>query len=106
MVSVGSGGGGRWVTEVAVVACLLLGAVGCSSGDGGKPPGVTVPTGSAAATASSSSTPSSTSGESAIDITTKPSVVTVAYADAVMDELDRILSDAIREFVAADGPTQ
>ena len=32
--------------------------------------------------------------------------MTVEYADAVMDELDRILSDAIREFVAADGPTK
>ena len=32
--------------------------------------------------------------------------MTVAYADAVMDELDRILSDAIREFVAANGPTK
>ena len=32
--------------------------------------------------------------------------MTVAYADAVMDELDRLLSDAIRDFVANDGPTR
>lgn len=34
-----------------------------------------------------------------------PDTITVEYAQAVMDELDRVLGDAIRELVAAKGPS-
>ena len=92
----------------AVVALAGLGACGGDGdgdGDGGSdadPQGASVPDDGEA----SSSTTTTTTPSSAVDITKKPDTVTVEYADAVMDELDRILSDAIREFVAADGPTK
>ena len=102
---VGVRGGGRpgRLGRLAVVACLLAAALpACGGGsDGSGRTGATVPKEST--TSSSSST---TTAVAAIDITKKPDVVTVAYADAVMDELDRLLSDAIRDFVANDGPTK
>jgi hypothetical protein len=96
----------RLAAAAAVVACLA--ASSCGGGGGGRGDGAsgpTVPDGPGGS-GSSSSAPSTTAAAAAIDITTKPSVVTVAYADAVMDELDRLLSDAIRDFVANDGPTK
>lgn len=94
--------------SLAVPSLLLTGA--CSGGgdsDGaGDRPGATVPTAAGADSSTSSTSAVPGSGAAAIDITTKPATITVEYADAVMDELDRLLSDAIREFVAADGPTK
>src|SRR5688500_14419542 len=89
----------------AIVACMgLLTAGACGGGNADDDrPGATVPDG---AGEDSSSTTTTAPAAAAIDITKKPVTVTVEYADAVMDELDRILSDAIREFVAADGPTK
>jgi hypothetical protein len=95
---------GRAAPALVVLLVLsVLSSAACGRGGGGADrPGVTVPDGDA----SSASSSSSTTTTAAIDITVKPATVTVAYADAVMDELDRVLSDAIREFVAADGPTK
>jgi hypothetical protein len=100
-----------WTVLVATVVGLVLGVGACGGGgDGGSGadrPGATVPDDEgASAGGSTTSTAGGSAGDVPIDITTKPSVVTVAYADAVMDELDRVLSEAIREFVAADGPTK
>ena len=99
----GRGRGRGWL--VAVVGAVAVVAASCGGGgsSGGDGPGATVPEGSAGSGSSASTT---TTAPAAIDITAKPDVVTVAYADAVMDELDRLLSEAIREFVANDGPTK
>jgi hypothetical protein len=86
---------------VALAAFVALAGACGGSGGGSGASGATVPKDTSPTSASSA--PSTTA---AIDITSKPPVVTVAYADAVMDELDRLLSDAIREFVANDGPTK
>jgi hypothetical protein len=97
---------GRGWPLLFVVVALASPLAGCNNrrGSGADRPDVTVPSGTGSS--SSKSTTSTTAAAAAIDITTKPATVTVAYADAVMDELDRILSDAIREFVAANGPTK
>jgi hypothetical protein len=92
-----------------VVVALLAGLIASSCGGGGggggaDRPGATVPAGDEAG--ATTTTTGAVQPLPPIDITTKPATVTVEYADAVMDELDRILSDAIREFVAADGPTK
>ena len=80
------------------------GGSGSGSGSGSDRPGATVPDGEAGGSTTTTAPDASTT--TSIDITTKPATITVAYADAVMDELDRVLSDAIREFVANNGPTK
>ena len=113
MLAVGLGRFRRWWSCVLACAVLVAGP-GCGRGDGGDDrPGPTVPDGGGVDRDGSDGGDgldgigSSTSTSAvAIDITVRPATVTVEYANAVMDELDRILSDAIREFVAADGPTK
>src|SRR5690242_9039372 len=81
-----------WLCACGVVAGACSGGGG---GSGSPKTGAKVPVES---TTTSSTVATTTTV--AVDITKKPDVVTVAYADAVMDELDRLLSDAIRDFVA------
>src|SRR4051794_9997922 len=86
------GGGGRRrrrapcpVVVVAAAVCVSLRAGACGGGSARHgATGATVPD-----DVSSPTTPTSTTASTvpAIDITTKPPVVTVEYADAVMDEL-------------------
>lgn len=73
----------------SALVCLTL--VACPGSDDDDPD-VTVPR----STSSTSTT---------IDVTTVPDEITIAYAQAVMDELDRVLGDAIRELVAAGAPS-
>ena len=111
----GAGGAGRTAAVLCCVALAVAGAGGACGGSGGDDedddrPGATVPDDDSGSYGDESSSTTMTtaagSGSATIDITKKPDTITVEYADAVMDELDRILSDAIREFVAADGPTK
>lgn len=69
-----------------MLASLPLAGCGSSKGS----PGATVPRPTTSTT---------------ISVATVPAVITVAYAQAVMDELDKILGDAIRELVASKGPS-
>ncbi|MBW3651290.1 MAG: hypothetical protein KY458_12060, partial [Actinobacteria bacterium] len=78
----------------ATVVLLGLTLAACDSAGGTRPVGPTVPLESPTTTAP------------AIDITQKPDVVTVEYAQAVMVELDRILGEAVRAMVADDGPNK
>jgi hypothetical protein len=96
------GGGRRSVVASVFVALLAAACDSGGSGDGSwsDRPGATVPDDDGDGVVSTTTT------AAAIDVSVKPETITVAYADAVMDELDRVLSDAIREFVAADGPTK
>lgn len=41
-----------------------------------------------------------------IDVTTVPATITLAYAQAVMDALDKVLGEALREFARDKVPTQ
>lgn len=92
LVDLGKGTGlraaGRWsvMAVIAMVAVLALATCGGSKAG----PGATVPR------------PTTTT---TISVATVPEVITVAYAQAVMDELDRVLGDAIRELVASKGPS-
>lgn len=76
----------RPVAVAAAVAMVI--AAGCGSSKGS--PGATVPEPTTSTT---------------ISVATVPDTITVEYAQAVMDELDRVLGDAIRELVAAQGPS-
>lgn len=77
---------GRPVAVAAAVAMVI--AAGCGSSKGS--PGATVPEPTTSTT---------------ISVANVPDTITVEYAQAVMDELDRVLGDAIRELVAAQGPS-
>lgn len=74
----------RWVA----VAMAVVAIAGCESSDGS--PGATVPEPTTSTT---------------ISVATVPDTITVEYAQAVMDELDRVLGDAIRELVSAKAPS-
>ncbi len=81
--------------RVALLALALsLALAACDSAGGMRPVGPTVPL------------ESTTTAPPPIDITTKPEVVTVEYAQAVMVELDRVLGEAVRAMVADDGPNK
>ena len=106
-------GRGRGRGRGLALACVLAATTACGgagggdgSADGSDRPGATVPEDDGAGGSWTTSSSSGSGSSASIDITTKPATITVEYADAVMDELDRVLSDAIREFVAADGPTK
>ncbi len=77
---------------LAALAALALG--GCGDAGGERPVGPTVPV------------EETTTTVAAIDITHKPDVVTVEYAQAVMVELDRVLGEAVRAMVADGGPNK
>lgn len=86
---------GRRRGRVALLALALsLAVTACDSAGGMRPVGPTVPL------------ESTTTPTPPIDITTKPDVVTVEYAQAVMVELDRVLGEAVRAMVADDGPNK
>lgn len=81
--------------RVALLALALsLALTACDSAGGMRPVGPTVPL------------EATTTAVPPIDITTKPDVVTVEYAQAVMVELDRVLGEAVRAMVADDGPNK
>lgn len=82
--------------EVRLVAAALgaVALVTCGRGDRPGPVGPTVPV------------EETTTTVAAIDITHKPEVVTVDYAQAVMVELDRVLGEAVRAMVADGGPNK
>ncbi|MDP9441913.1 MAG: hypothetical protein M3P34_07020 [Actinomycetota bacterium] len=81
-------------SRLATVALVAVSLAACDRAGGTGPIGPTVPL------------ESTTTAAPAIDITTKPDVVTVEYAQAVMVELDRILGEAVRAMVADDGPNK
>ena len=81
----------RW-RMLSMVAAIGLVLAACSSDGGAEQSDATVPG------------PSSTTTTS-IDVSRVPDTITVEYAQAVMDELDRLLGDAIRELVAAGVPS-
>lgn len=76
---------------LSMVAAIGLVLAACSSDGGAEQSDATVPG------------PSSTT--TSIDVSRVPDTITVEYAQAVMDELDRLLGDAIRELVAAGVPS-
>ncbi|MBW3615465.1 MAG: hypothetical protein KY439_09190 [Actinobacteria bacterium] len=82
----------RWARTTLVLLALTIAA--CDSAGGTDPVGPTVPL------------EPTTTTPPAIDITKKPDVVTVEYAQAVMAELDRILGEAVRAMVADNGPNK
>lgn len=86
-LKLGRGGGRR---ALAVAMATLLGVSACGGGSDAKPSGATMPKATTTTT---------------IDISVVPDEITVAYAQAVMDELDRVLGEAIRELVAKGEPT-
>ncbi len=81
-------------SRLATVALVAVSLAACDRAGGTDPIGPTVPL------------ESTTTAAPAIDITTKPDVVTVEYAQAVMVELDRLLGEAVRAMVADDGPNK
>ena len=80
---------------VLVVMALVASGSACDNAGGSNGTGATVP--------EDTTTTSTTAAP--IDITTRPDVITLDYADAVMAELDRLLTEGVTSMVAADGPT-
>src|SRR3979409_2431625 len=82
---------GRWVggvVSIGVTAAALAGCGGGHSRSGGTR--ATVPTGPTATT---------------VDVAHVPATIDATYAQHVMDTLDQVLGDALRDFAANRGPT-
>lgn len=82
----------------AIVVLLALAGAACDQADGTDAPRT-------GATVREDATTTSTTA-AAIDITVRPEVITIAYADAVMAELDRILTEAVAAMVAEGVPNR
>lgn len=85
---------GRRAVRLVAAGLGAVALVACGRGADPGPVGPTVPV------------EVTTTTVAAIDITHKPDVVTVEYAQAVMVELDRVLGEAVRAMVADGGPNK
>ncbi|HET9444278.1 MAG TPA: hypothetical protein VFO65_13190 [Acidimicrobiales bacterium] len=81
---------------VLVVMALVASGSACDNADGSNGTGATVP--------EDTTTTSTTAAP--IDITTRPDVITLDYANAMMAELDRLHTEAIAAMVAEGVPNK
>ena len=87
----------RPIVLAGLVAMAAAGLAGCDGAGGSN--------GTGGATVPEDTTTTSTTA-APIDITTRPDVITLEYAGAVMAELDRLHTEAVASFVAEGGPTR